>query len=125
MNRVLYVGTKNASSWTLRAWLALREQNITFEERLVDIRRPQRFEELAKIAQFSPPGAVPVLVDGDVVIFDSLAIMEYASELGVRSLLPHDLRLRAHTRSLVFSAIRPVGRHVMIAMMTASANTSL
>ncbi|MEO8672378.1 MAG: glutathione S-transferase N-terminal domain-containing protein, partial [Tahibacter sp.] len=82
MQRVLYVGTKNASSWSLRAWLALREQGIDFEERLIDIRRPARYAELAKVAAFSPPGAVPVLVDGDVVIYDSLAIMEYASEIG-------------------------------------------
>ena len=101
MNRVLYIGTKNASSWALRAWLALREQSIEFEERLVDLRRPQRIAELARIAQFSPPGAVPVLVDGDAVIFDSLAIMEYASEIGKTPLLPADVRMRARARSLV------------------------
>jgi glutathione S-transferase len=101
MKRILYIGTKNASSWALRAWLALREQGIEFEERLVDLRRPQRIAELAGVAEFSPPGAVPVLVDDGVVIFDSLAIMEYASELGARPLLPVDARLRAHTRSLV------------------------
>ena len=101
MKRVLYIGTKNASSWALRAWLALREQSIEFEERLVDLRRPQRIAELAKIAEFSPPGAVPVLVDDSVVIFDSLAIMEYASEIGDAPLLPADSRQRARTRSLV------------------------
>ena len=100
MSRVLYVGTKNASSWALRAWLALREQGVAFEERLVDIRQPQRAQELARIGAFSPPAAVPVLVD-DVVIFDSLAIMEYASELGERPLLPADPRQRAHARSLL------------------------
>jgi glutathione S-transferase len=98
---VFYSGTKNASSWALRAWLALREQGVAFEERVVDIRRPQRLENLARIADFSPPGAVPVLVEGDIVIFDSLAIMEYASEIGRKPLLPADARLRAHARSLV------------------------
>ncbi|HSE13313.1 MAG TPA: glutathione S-transferase family protein [Rudaea sp.] len=101
MKRTLYIGTKNASSWALRAWLALREQGIEFEERLVDLRRPQRIAELAAIAEFSPPGAVPVLVDDGAVIFDSLAIMEYASEIGGKPLLPADSRLRARTRSLV------------------------
>jgi glutathione S-transferase len=101
MDRVLHVGTKNASSWSLRAWLALREQDIPFEERLVDITQPARASELARIRAFSPPGAVPVLVDGDQVIFDSLAIMEYASELGERPLLPADPRRRARARSLV------------------------
>ena len=95
MSCVLYSGTKNASSGALRAWLALREQGIAFEERVVDIRRPQRLENLAGIAEFSPPGAVPVLVDDEVVIFDSLAIMEYASEIGRKPLLPADVRLRA------------------------------
>jgi glutathione S-transferase len=101
MSRILYSGTKNASSWAFRAWLALKEQGIEFEERVVDIRKPQRFDNLARIAEFSPPGAVPVLVDGDAVIYDSLAIMEYANELGSSSLLPTDVKLRAQTRSLV------------------------
>jgi glutathione S-transferase len=101
MERILYVGTKNASSWSLRAWLALREQGVAFEERLVDIRRPQRTAELARVREFSPPGAVPVLVDGGEVIFDSLAIMEYASELGERPLLPADRVRRARARSLM------------------------
>jgi len=101
MSRVLYTGTKNASSWALRAWLALRELNIAFEEHVVDIRRPQRFANLAKISEFSAPGAVPVLVDAKVVIFDSLAIMEYANDIGGRSLLPANARLRGHARSLM------------------------
>ena len=101
MNRILYSGTKNASSWAFRAWLALREADVAFEERIVDIRRPQRFENLAKIAAFSPPGAVPVLVDDGTVIYDSLAIMEYANELGGGCLLPSHPKQRAHARSLL------------------------
>jgi glutathione S-transferase len=101
MSRILYTGTKNASSWALRAWLALRELNIDFEERVVDIRRPQRIANLARIAEFSAPGAVPVLVDADVVIFDSLAIMEYANDIGGQTLLPANARQRGHARSLM------------------------
>jgi len=101
MSRVLYVGTKNFSSWSLRAWLALREQNVPFEERLLDLRMPARPHALATIAAISPSRTVPVLVDGNAAIFDSLAIMEYASEMGDASLLPVDARLRAHARSLV------------------------
>jgi len=101
VTRILYSGTKNASSWALRAWLALRESGAPFEERVVDIRRPQRFSNLAAIGQFSPPAAVPVLVDEGTVIFDSLAIMEYANELGGGSLLPAEARARARARSLV------------------------
>lgn len=100
MSRILYTGTRNASSWAFRAWLALRELQIEFEERVVDIRMPQRVENLARIATFSPPGAVPVLVDEETVIFDSLAIMEYANDLGGGELLPPDARARARVRSL-------------------------
>lgn len=50
---------------------------------------------------FSPPGAVPVLVYGDTVIYDSLAIMEYANELCAGKLLPTNIKRRAHARSLV------------------------
>lgn len=100
MTRTLYSGTRNASSWAFRAWLALKEAGIPFDEVVVDIRKPQRFANLAKIAEFSPPGAVPVLVDDGTVIYDSLAIMEYANDLSGGQLLPKDLKARAHARSL-------------------------
>jgi glutathione S-transferase len=100
VNRTFYSGTKNASSWAFRAWLALKEAGVPFEEVVVDIRMPQRLANLAKIGEFSPPAAVPVLVDGETVIYDSLAIMEYANDLGEGRLLPRDLKARAHARSL-------------------------
>jgi len=112
MARILYSGTRNASSWAFRAWLALREQNIDFEERVVDIRRPQRWRNLAKIGEFSPPAAVPVLVDNGFVVFDSSAIMEYANELGDSSLLPKDLKLRARARSMVAWQHSTLGRKI-------------
>lgn len=101
MTRLLHSGTRNASSWAFRAWLALKEAGIAFDEEVVDIRRPQRRANLERIRSFSPPGAVPVLVDEGTVIFDSLAIMEYASELAGGALLPADVRERAHVRSLL------------------------
>ncbi|MBX9401641.1 glutathione S-transferase family protein [Lysobacter sp. BMK333-48F3] len=101
MSRILYSGTRNASSWAFRAWLALREAQVDFEERIVDIRVPQRYDNLARIRAFSPPGAVPVLVEGDHVVYDSLAIMEYANDLSGGALLPRDLAARATARSLV------------------------
>lgn len=99
MTYVLYSGTRNASSWAMRAWLALREQGIEFEEKIIDLRRPQRFKQLAMVGEFSPPAAVPVLVTDTKTIFDSLAIMEYASEIGERPLLPADTETRARARS--------------------------
>ena len=101
MKLLLYSGTKNASSWAMRAWLALKEQNLAFEERVVDIRRPQRFNNLAAIAKFSPPGAVPVLLADEHVIFDSLAIMEFASEIGTTRLMPENVLDRARARSML------------------------
>lgn len=101
MARTLYSGNRNASSWAFRAWLALREQNIDFEEIIIDIRRPQRWKNLAEIGKFSAPAAVPVLVDNEYTIYDSSAIMEYANELGDGTLLPKDIQLRAQVRSLV------------------------
>ena len=101
MKRVLYSGNRNASSWAFRAWLALKEQDIAFKEIIVDIRRPQRWKNLAEIAHFSPPAAVPVLDDNGFIIFDSSAIMEYASELGTTPLLPSDIKARARARALV------------------------
>ena len=98
---VLYSGTRNASSWAMRAWLALREAGVEFTETVVDIRRPQRFINLAMIGAFAPPAAVPVLVDGATVIFDSLAIMEYANDVAGGVLLPDDAKDRARARALM------------------------
>lgn len=101
MKRILYSGTRNASSWAFRAWLALKEAGVDFDEEVVDIRRPQRIANLDRIRTFSPPGAVPVLVDEGTVIFDSLAIMEYANDFAGGKLLPARVLERAHARSLL------------------------
>ncbi len=85
----------------MRAWLALREGGVDFEERVVDIRKPQRFKNLASIGEFSPSAAVPVLVADDTVIFDSLAIMEYANDCCGGRLLPADRQTRARARAFL------------------------
>ena len=70
----LYVGNKNYSSWSMRPWIAMRAKGIEFEEILTpfddDARNP-------KFREFSPTGKVPVLVDGEVRVWESLAILEY------------------------------------------------
>lgn len=102
MNKpIFYSGTKNASSWAMRAWLALKAANYEFEEVVIDIRRPQRFNNLARIGAISPPAAVPVLDTGSTVIFDSNAIMEYANDFSGGKLLPTDIMKKAQARSLV------------------------
>jgi len=107
---ILYIGNKNYSSWSMRPWLALREAGIAFEERLVP------FDFAAgnpAFAEFSPTNRVPVLRHGDVTVWESLAIIEYASELfPERRLWPDDRSLRARARSIScemlsgFSALR-------------------
>ena len=79
MTYILYSGTRNASSWAMRAWLALREQNIEFEEHIIDLRKPQRFKQLAMVGEISPAASVPVLITDSATIFDSSAIMEFES----------------------------------------------
>ncbi|WP_343219734.1 glutathione S-transferase family protein [Pinirhizobacter soli] len=96
----LYSGTRNASSWAMRAWLALRAAGVDFEEEIVNIVRPQRFANLKAVGRISPPAMVPVLVVDGVAIYDSLAIMEYANDACGGRLLPVDVTQRAQARSL-------------------------
>lgn len=77
MNPTLVIGNKNYSSWSLRPWLFLKHHGIPFEE----IRIPlYREDSQARIAAHSPAGKVPVLVDGGITVWDSLAILEYLAE---------------------------------------------
>jgi len=94
---ILYIGDKNLSSWSLRAWLAAVQSGVPFEERLVRLDRPETKAELAKV---SPSGRVPVLADGGRLIWDSLAIAEYLAERAP-SLWPEEAGARAHARSIV------------------------
>jgi len=73
----LVIGNKNYSSWSLRAWLMLAAHQIDFDE--INVRLSTE-STAAEIKKYSPAGKVPVLHDGDVIIWDSLAICEYVSE---------------------------------------------
>ncbi len=96
---LLVIGNKNYSSWSLRGWLALRKAGVDFEE----LRLPLDTEEFAqRIAELSPTGRVPVLHDGDLRVWDSLAIAEYANERWAGgTLLPADDGDRAHARAIM------------------------
>jgi glutathione S-transferase len=94
----LLIGNKNYSSWSLRAWLPLRHLNLPFEEERVALFEPGYKE---RILAHSPAGRVPVLVDGDVTVWDSLAIGEYlADKFPDRGLWPHPSGERARARSI-------------------------
>ncbi len=93
----LVIGNKNYSSWSLRPWLLMSANNISFEEIRVPLYTEHSTQELA---QYSAAGKVPVLHHEDLVIWDSLAICEYVSEqfLGGKG-WPTDTKARALARS--------------------------
>ena len=77
----LFIGNKNYSTWSMRPWILLKQLGIPFQEHLI------QFDSFAAdsqfktaILKFNPTGKVPVLVDGDIVVWDSLAICEYIAE---------------------------------------------
>ena len=98
----LYIGNKNYSSWSMRPWVLLKQAGIPFEEILV------RFDAFTPDSKFkaalkpiSPTGKVPVLVDGDLVVWDTLAIAEYVAEqFPDKQLWPTDKAARARARSI-------------------------
>ncbi|HVX75016.1 MAG TPA: glutathione S-transferase family protein [Bradyrhizobium sp.] len=95
----LVIGNKNYSSWSMRPWLALRAASIAFEEVFIPLYTGAADKQ--KILSFSRSGKVPVLVDGDVTVWDSLAIIEYAAERFPEARLwPQDRASRAHARSI-------------------------
>jgi len=91
----LYIANKNYSSWSLRPWVLLRELAIPYRERLVSYGGKT---EPGKFRAFSPTGKVPCLVDGDITVWDSLAITEYLAERHP-GVWPADNAARAFARS--------------------------
>lgn len=94
----LVIGNKNYSSWSLRAWLMLKQAGLAFEEVRIPLYTPEARQQ---ILQYSPSGKVPVLIHGDWVIWESIAIGEYLADLAPdRPLLPTDPIARAVVRSV-------------------------
>ncbi len=98
---VLYIGEKNVSSWSMRAYVALGVKGLRFEERTIFLTEDQ---DRAQRRRVSPTGRVPVLHHGALVIPDSLAILEYLEETfpppDHAALWPADRGQRAHARWL-------------------------
>jgi glutathione S-transferase len=98
----LFIGNKNYSSWSMRPWVLLRQAGIAFEEVMVrfDSFDPgSRFKQA--VSAVNPVGKVPVLVDGDVVVWDTLAIAEYVAERFPQAgVWPADRAQRARARSV-------------------------
>lgn len=99
MTLTLVIGNKNYSSWSMRPWIALKAAGIAFEEVMIPLYTGP--EDKARLLGFTPSGKVPVLVDGDITVWDSLAIIEYAAErFPDAKLWPEDRASRAHARAI-------------------------
>ena len=106
----LVIGNKNYSSWSLRPWIAMKVAGIAFDEEVIPLYEPGSAE---KIEKYSPAGKVPVLIDGDTPIWESLAILEHLAEkFPDAKLWPADARARSHARAVAsemhagFAALR-------------------
>src|ERR1700712_5390056 len=94
----LVIVNKAYSSWSLRPWIAMTHFGIPFEETVIPMARP---ETRARILEFSPTGKCPALIDGDIVIWESLSILEYLAEsFPDLAIWPRDKRARAQARTL-------------------------
>jgi glutathione S-transferase len=112
MALTLVIGNKNYSSWSLRPWIALRVAGIAFDEIVIPLYEPGSKE---RMLEHSPAGKVPILLDGDVRVWESLAILDYLGEWFPQAgLWPADLAARAHARSVsaeMHAGFLPLRRH--------------
>jgi glutathione S-transferase len=94
----LVIGNKNYSSWSLRPWIAMKAAGIAFEETVISL---EAADFKARVMKISGTGKVPVLVDGDVRVWESLAILEYLAEkFPAAHLWPADVAARAGARTI-------------------------
>ena len=97
MSLTLVIGNKNYSSWSMRPWIALKAAAIPFEEVMIPLDLADTKE---RIHGYSGAGRVPILVDGKIKVWESLAILDYIAERFPQAgLWPQDQAARAHARS--------------------------
>jgi len=113
----LVVGNKNYSSWSMRPWIGMKAAGIPFDETVTPIYQPGSKE---KLLGYSPAGKVPILLDGDVRVWESLAILEYVAEKFPKAgLWPADAAARAHARAIaseIHAGFLPLRRHLPMNM---------
>jgi len=113
----LIIGNKNYSSWSFRPWIAMKAAGIAFEETVISL-DAEDFK--AHVAPVSGTGKVPVLIDGDVRVWESLAILEYLAEKFPNAgLWPADAVARAHARAIaneMHAGFLPLRRHLPMNM---------
>ncbi|MGZ9104589.1 MAG: glutathione S-transferase family protein [Rhodoplanes sp.] len=94
----LIIGNKNYSSWSFRPWFAMKVAGLHFEETVIPLGSPDFKERVSKL---SATTKVPVLIDGEIVVWESLAIIEYVAEMRPDARLwPADRAPRAHARAI-------------------------
>jgi glutathione S-transferase len=99
----LIIGNKNYSSWSMRPWVLMKHAGVPFEERKVRFDNFEADDSQFKqaVLKINPAGRVPVLLDDDFAVWDSLAIAEYVAEkFPDRALWPREQRARARARSV-------------------------
>jgi glutathione S-transferase len=109
----LIIGNKNYSSWSLRPWLGMKAVGIAFEETVISL-EAKDFKE--RVLAVSGAGKVPVLIDGDIRVWESLAILEYLAEkFPAAGLWPKLAGARAHARAVateMHAGFLPLRRHL-------------
>jgi glutathione S-transferase len=113
----LILGNKNYSSWSMRPWIAMKVAGIPFEEEVISL-NAQDFKP--RVTRVSGTGKVPALADGDVQVWESLAILEYLAEkFPDARLWPSDPSARAHARAIaaeMHAGFVPLRRHLPMNM---------
>jgi len=105
----LVIANKIYSSWSLRPWLLMKQLGVAFDEITIPLDLPDTRE---KVLKHSPAGKVPILIDGDVTVWESISIMEYVGEAYGAPIWPEDRKARAMARSVAaemhagFTALR-------------------
>ena len=113
----LIIGNKNYSSWSFRPWIAMKVAGIAFEETVISL---DAGDFKAHVGPVSGTGKVPVLIDNDVRVWESLAILEYLAEKFPNAALwPADAAARAHARAIaneMHAGFLPLRRHLPMNM---------
>jgi glutathione S-transferase len=94
----LIIGNKNYSSWSFRPWIGMKAAGIAFDEEVISLYVEGSKQQILK---HSPAGKVPILIDGETHVWESLAILEYlADKFPAAGLWPSDAAARAHARAI-------------------------
>ncbi|WP_445502990.1 glutathione S-transferase family protein [Microvirga sp. G4-2] len=93
----LVIANKCYSSWSLRPWLLMKQLGVAFDEITIPLDLPDTKE---KVLRHSPAGKVPILIDGDVTVWESISIMEYVGDAFGAPVWPEDRKARAMARSV-------------------------